>query len=755
MRRTTVLVLVLFAALVAERVRVRADLPARSDRVVSYTIRARLDPALKEIRGEMDLVWRNASSGPVDEIYFHLYLNAFRDKDSTYMREGNEDGKAGSRWDDEHPGFVRIDKLRGADGADLALTFVQPDDFNEKDATLARLKLPAPVPPQETLSLKLDFTSRLPRVLARTGWSGDPEDPSSLSFMAAQWFPKVAALRQDEKGEPRWNAHQFHRNTEFFADYGTYLVSLTVPDGYKVGATGSPSDPARNADGTVTTTFQQDDVHDFAWTASPRYRVKEFAWTFDGFCDDSAKLGLKLRELLARTAEHRGLDPSQVKPLTAVNVRILYQEDHEDLVPRIYGAAGAALACCGMWFGAYPYPTLTIVDPPAGGPAAGGMEYPTLITIFSDAHAPDYATGLETVTMHEFGHEFFYGLLGSNEFEESWLDEGFTSFVDSRVHEVALGPETAATRYGPVYVPFFRPFEAPSIYGRLRALLRFDKLIDGLPRPWKRPESLFPVPEGNVFWDYLRDMPALHFDARVRIVQPLGDRNGYLRSNTRDAMVLKGWEFANRTDYRANSYPKPALLLYTLRGLMGDAAFDRMMYAYAEKFRFGHPRTEDFLAVAKAQDASVDRFLEAMVETAERFDAAILDVSQRKVEVVGEALGQPMTQGRRAGGGEKWEWTIKVQRRGAIELPIEVWANGELLDTWMSRGRETSRTFRVLRDGPLESARLGPSWLQGIDADVSNNARSVEADGVPAATLAARWTFYVEDLVRSCAGVAR
>lgn len=745
MRRTTVLAVLLLAALAAERARVRADLPERSDRVVSYTIRARLDPALKEIRGEMDLVWRNATGKPVDEIFFHLYLNAFRDKDSTFMREGNEEGKAGSRWDQEHPGFVRIDKLRGAADKDLlpALAFVQPDDLNEKDGTLARLKLEAPVPPQETLSVKIDFTSRLPRVVARTGWSGDPEDPQSLFFMAAQWFPKIAALRQDEKGEPRWNAHQFHRNTEFFADYGTYLVSLTVPDGYVVGATGRPSDPARNADGTVTTTFQQDDVHDFAWTASPWFRVKELTWTFDSFCDGSPKLGLKLRELLARTAEHRGLDPSQVKPMSAVNVRILYPEDHEDLVDRIKQAAGASLACYGMWFGAYPYPTLTIMDPPAGGGGAGGMEYPTLITIFGDRHAPDYATGLESVTIHEFGHQFFYGLLGSNEFEESWLDEGFTSFTDARVHEVAFGPETAATRYGPAFWPYFRPFEAPSVHGRLRSLFRLGKLIDKLPHPWKRPDSLLPVPDENPLWDYLREMPAVHFDAYVRIPQPLGDRNDYLRSNTRDAMVLKGWEFANRTDYRANSYPKPSLLLYTLRGLMGEAAFDRMMYAYAEKYRFGHPRTEDFLAVAKAHDAKTGGFLQAMVETAERFDAAVLDASNRKVEEGGP--GRP----------EKQEWTIKVQRRGAIELPIEIWANGELLDTWQSRGRETSRTFRVVRETPLETVRLGPAWLRNIDADLSNNARSVEADAVPAATLAARWTFYVEDLVRSHAGVAR
>jgi len=738
-------------ALTAERARLGAELPAKSDRVVSYTINARLDPAVKEVQGEMDIVWRNTAGKPVDELYLHLYLNAFRDLDSTFMREGSERGKAGSRWDAEYPGWIRLERLRAADDTDLlsALAFVRPDDGNEKDETLALVKLPAPVAPQETVSLKAAFRSRLPRVVHRTGWAGDPDDPDSLFFMVAQWFPKVAVLRQDAKGELRWNAHQFHRNTEFFSDYGEYRVSLTVPEGYTVGATGrAAAEPTRNEDGTTTTTFVQEDVHDFAWTASPHFRVSEFEWTFDGFCDASPSLGLKLRELLARTAAHRDVEPAVVKPATPVTVRILYQEDHERLVERIRLAAGASLACYGMWFGAYPYGTLTIVDPPAGGLGAGGMEYPTLITIFADRHAPEYATGLESVTIHEFGHQFFYGLIGSNEFEEAWLDEGFTSFTDARVHEVAFGPETTTTRYGPMYTPFFRPFEAPSVYGRLRTLLRLDEPLDDLPRPWKRPPSLLPVPGDSPVWRYLSDMPALHLDSRVSIPQPLRDRDGYLRSETQDSMVLKGWEFAARSDYRANSYPKPSVLLYCLRGLMGEEAFDRMMYAYAEKYRFGHPRTEDFVAIAKEHaggDAeTVGRFLDAMVETSSRFDAAILDASQRQLE----------------GEGAPWEWTIRVQRRGAIELPVEIRVedeNGaeELLDTWRGRGRETSHVFRVQRDRPFRSVRLGPAWLEWLDADLSNNARSVAEDSVPSAALAARWTFYVEELLRTHAGVAR
>jgi len=748
--------LLLFWSLGAERAGVRAGLPESSDRVVSYTIQARLDPSAKEVAAEMDLVWRNTSGQPVDQLYFHLYLNAFQDENSTYIREGNGNGKAGEKFDTEYPGSIRIDRMRTADGTDLwqapALAFVAPDDGNEKDRTLARVQLPAPVPPGETLSLNVAFRSRLPRVLHRTGWSGDPADPESLFFMVAQWFPKVAVLRTDAEGQPHWNAHQFHRNTEFFSDYGEYRVSLTVPDSYEVGATGVPSPPVRTEEGWKTITFEQADVHDFAWTASPRFAVKEYAWSFDSFCDAApGEMGHKLRDLLARTARHREVDVDALKPQQPVSVRILHQRDHTGVVDRLWHAAGAALACYGIWFGQYPYPVLTIVDVPAGGGAAGGMEYPTLITVWADRHAPPYATGMEGVTIHEFGHQFFYGLLGSNEFEEAWLDEGFTSYTDARTFETAYGPWIETTRYGPLYTPYLRPFEAPRIWARVRDLTGLGRLADDLPRPWKKPASLLPVPEANAVWDYVRDLPRLHLDRDVAVPAPLWERKSWLASDTHDAMVMPGWEFASRGDYATNSYRKPTLFLYCLRGLMGEEAFDRALYAYAEKYRFRHPTTADFVAevtpfVPEDTKPTVAGFMEEMIDSASSFDVALIDVSQR--EVAGE------------GGAARWEWTIRVQRRGTLVLPITVTATGkdgnaELLDTWRPRPGETTRTYRVRRDQELASVRLGPDWLRDLDGDLSNDAWALDADPLPARALAARWTFFAEEILRSYARADR
>ena len=750
---------VLFLTIGADRAGLHADLPERSARVVTYTIAAELVPEHQRVKAEMDLVWRNTSDEPVDHLYFHLYMNAFRDEDSSYLREGGGGGKRGDQWEEEHPGSVTVSSMRLADGRNLWIDgtrmFEAPDDGNEDDRTLARVNLPAPVAPGETLALKIAFSTQLPRVLHRTGWAGDPDKPDSLFFMVAQWFPKLAVLRRMPDGKSKWNAHQFHRTTEFFSDYGVYQVSLKVPRNYIVGATGPRiSGPTDNGDGTVTVVHRQEDVHDFAWTASPHFHVHDYHFSFDGFVRDApGDMGARIQALLERTARHLGLPVEQVKPQKEVDVRILLQPDHAALADRFQWSAAASIACYGIWFGAYPYDVLTIVDPPSGGPSAGGMEYPTLITIYADRTAPEYVTGMEGVTIHEFGHQFFYGLIGSNEFEEAWLDEGFTSYTDSRVFEEAYGPRKTNTRYTPLHTPYFRPFGAPGMYAKLHSLLRLESWLGKLPHPWQDPDSFMPVPGGNGVWEVLRDLPPLHLDSGLKVVQPSGERGWVFEVASDDAMVMPGWHFASRRDYGVNSYGKPTVFLYALRGLMGEDAFDKAMRQYAERFRFAHPTTANFLEAVREQTPEtgrelVDGFVNAMIETATRLDVAVLSVSDRKLT---DRDDDP-----------RREWTIRVQRRGDIPVPIEVHAisedgESERLAIWHSRDRETTRTFRVVRDKPLGGARLGPDWLRFVDADISNNARVVDdrADSRAAALLALRWSLYAEEIVRSHVGLAR
>src|SRR6185503_14852687 len=174
---------------------------------------------------------------------------------------------------------------------------------------------------------------------------------------------------------------------EFFSDYGTYDVSLTVPADWPVGATGVPRDRRDNGDRTSTHRYYQDDVHDFVWTTSPDY--------------------------IERTArfEHATLAP--------VVMRLLLQPEHAGQADRHFDATRTTLKYYGEWFGAYPYGHITIVDP-AWQSGAGGMEYPTLFTAGTRWLAPARVTTPESVTVHEAGHQFWYGMVGNNEFEHAW-----------------------------------------------------------------------------------------------------------------------------------------------------------------------------------------------------------------------------------------------------------------------------------------------------------------------------------------------
>jgi hypothetical protein len=287
------------------------------------------------------------------------------------------------------------------------------------------------------------------------------------------------------------------------------------------------------------------------------------------------------------------------------------------------------------------------------------------------------------------------------------------------------------------------------VWPKVRTLL--PGWVNEIPHPWREPEGFLPDPSENGFWAYLRDMPALHGDARVAVPQPLGERGWWLEVGTHDPMVLPGWHYAERRDYSVNSYGKPTLFLHCLRGLLGEAAFDRILRSYAEAQRFRHPTTSDFLAAVAAgtpeeQRALVDGFVEAMAFGASQLDVAILSAEEREVK---------------AGDATRYEWTVRVQRRGAIPVPITVTVEDEgggstLLGEWTSRDGDTTRTFRTVQDKRMRVVRIGPDWLRNLDRDLSNNARRTgPADHRPAAVLAARWALYAEEVLRTYGGVAR
>jgi len=295
--------------------------------VANYSMDVRLDPSRKVITGRETLTWTNTSRDGVGEMWFHLYWNAFANNASTFIVEGRPTRQEVSReFQKDDWGYSRIQSIGILPGPsspayDLmpGLTFRHPDDDNTLDRTVFSVKLPKLLGPGQAIRLEITWEGKVPRPLSRTGAYKD-------YYLLGQWFPKVGVY-----GDGGWNCHQFHDTSEFFADYGTYDVRITLPARFVVGATGRRLELIRHADGTATHRFVQASVHDFAWTASPRFLEYKQRFEF--------------------------------APGKTTEIILLLQPEHQRLKDRYLKAVMAAVKLASRNYGDYPYETVTCVDP--------------------------------------------------------------------------------------------------------------------------------------------------------------------------------------------------------------------------------------------------------------------------------------------------------------------------------------------------------------------------------------------------------
>jgi hypothetical protein len=373
-----------------------------SQRVVHYEIDAKYDAAKHTVDATEVLTYHNLAGQALDHFPFHLYQNAFQ-PNSTWVREAKLAGSRDTtyeKWEAKEYGSEEIKSLEVVGQGDLTsrLQYIQPDDGNKDDKTVADVHLPKAIAPGAYVQFKIAFHDQMPETQARSGWKRD-------FLLGGQWFPKVGVFWHGS-----WNCHQYHAMTEFFADFGVYDVKLTVPEYEVVGASGVKVGEANNADKTKTLTYHGDDIHDFAWTVSPRFKVKE----------DSVYQG-------------------QMGP---VQMRILMQPAHWSQVERHEKILKESLEQFESRYGPYPYKTITLVDPEPDS-AAGGMEYPTFITGDSNWFMPAGLYLPELVVEHEFGHQYWYGMVATNEFEDAWMDEGINSYSEVKVLDSILGKNTS------------------------------------------------------------------------------------------------------------------------------------------------------------------------------------------------------------------------------------------------------------------------------------------------------------------------
>ena len=620
---------------------------------IKYEIDAGLDPETRELEGTVLLTWTNVSSRPVSEVPIHLYLNAFANEGSTFLRESarwgpGDHAEVVDRYDDPW-GWTELTEVTQIDGdeARCSVSPWRPDDANPDDETLARVGLPRTVPPGATLRLRMRFEARLPVPIARTGGVGD-------YFFVAQWFPKIAVM--DSGGN--WAAAQFHRATEFYAPFADFDVRLEVPDGWLVAATGAQT----GVDGHVR--FQQRAVHDFAFVAGSD---------------------------LVETVHDAG----------GVELRIVSPPGVQHLADRVRASVTVGLEVLGRRIAPYPYPTLTVVLPPWRGRRTAGMEYPTLITGLPGDPLLQWVDGVrlpEAVAVHELAHQYFYGLLATDERREAFLDEGFTTYWEGEILE-ALGDGS--------------PPDLGAVLGR-----RLD-------------------------WTAMRSVGL----ATLRRGESVSQRPSWLF-----APGTSGQQIYNRT----------ALTLRTAEARFGQDKTDAVFAAYYARHAFGHPRMEDFLAVAaEVGGAAMGAFLaEAWARPdvpnyrvvaadtktwtppsgwfrgqegsrVERSPAAPVQGTDGAVEVraPGWVRGANRHEGRvewrqlevvSAPGTPEAQWwvsDVRVESPGWDNLPVDVqfvFSDGAVLrDHW--DGRAAWRSWRFARRASLVRAQIGPESQLAID----------------------------------------
>ncbi len=664
-----------------------------SDQVVRYNIRAQLDAAKHAVTGQETLTWRNESADAVGELRFHLYLNAFANEKSTFIRESGGQLR-GDRLARDGWGWIDVKRMQIQGGPDLtgAIRFIHPDDDNADDRTVIAVALPKPVAPGGSITLEIGFLSQLPKVYARTGYHQD-------FHMVGQWFPKIGVY---EKAGDRyaktggWNCHQFHATSEFYADYGVYDVTLTVPDNYVVGATGVQQSAVEDAaHHTRTYRFYQEDVHDFSWTASPRFVRMERE--FDP--------GREVQPAeLAATAKLLGL-PETALALRPVRMILLMQPEHLWQADRHFRAVENAIKWFGLWYGAYPYPTMTVVDPPYGAGGAGGMEYPTLITA-GTSWWPGANNGMvEEVTVHEFGHQYWYGMVGTNEFEEAWLDEGFNTYSTGKVIDLA---------YGMRDLPF----------------------------------SLFGIPIGH-----LLGMPRINSD--------IENRGVYLFYGKHDPVVRNAWQYYDELRYAINSYYRPGTLLRTMENYLGAPVMARVMRTWFERYRFHHPDSADFEKVVnEVSGRDMTWFFDQFVygTNALNYRVGGVDCDQvetkpgsyvengKRVTVTQEDADRMDAERKRKGAADEYRIVVRLVRDGEAVFPVDMkmtLENGETVrEQW--DGRERWIRYEYTKKSKVQSVEIDPGHKILLDTSFADNSYVAKTQWLPLAKWSSDLLFWLQ-----------
>ncbi|HIG32450.1 MAG TPA: M1 family peptidase, partial [Flavobacteriales bacterium] len=370
---------------------------------VNYTIDVELDDENHTLKGMEYIDYTNNSPNDLDFLWFHIWPNAYKDNSTALFKQALELGdKKGYYSSEQERGFINGLNFK-VNGEMIKW------DYHPEHIDICKLLLNKPLKAGESIRISTPFFVKIPD--AKFSRLGHVDQ----SYMITQWYPKPAVFDKDG-----WHEMPYLGMGEFYSEFGSFDVSITLPSNYTVGATGDLQNPeeisrlnklAKITDtisnfgedmsfpvsdlSTKTLRYIQKDVHDFGWFADKRYHV--------------LKGEVKLPHSKGK-----------------VTLWTMFTNNEADLWKNSIEYMHDAVYYYSLWNGDYPYKQCTAVDGTIS--AGGGMEYPNVTVIGESGNAK----ALEEVIMHEVGHNWFYGMLGSNERLHPWMDEGINSHNELR-----------------------------------------------------------------------------------------------------------------------------------------------------------------------------------------------------------------------------------------------------------------------------------------------------------------------------------
>ncbi|MBT3251969.1 MAG: M1 family metallopeptidase [Candidatus Marinimicrobia bacterium] len=537
---------------------------------VKYDIDVKLDDKDHILRGHEKLLYMNNSPNSIDFIWMHLWPNAYKDNNTAFAKQMWENGRSKFYFSDEDDrGY--IDSLNFTiKGVPLQV------EAHPEWIDVVKLILPAPLAPGKRITIETPFKVKIPIVFSRLGHSGK-------HYEITQWYPKPAVYDMDG-----WHPMPYLNMGEFYSEFGTFDVKITIPEKYVVMGTGTilngeseyawldslaeegnkltlmPKSEIKKNSKKIkkeiakrnkeekkkedsarrykTLHFHQKNVHDFAWFADRDYIVQK----------GTLELPYNGKEVTLWS----GFLPKNAE---------LWKNSIEYLHDSGYWYS--------KFYGDYPYDHITAVDGDLS--AGGGMEYPN-ITIISKMPSKDV---LEMVIMHEVGHNWFYGILGSNERDHAWMDEGLNEFTNIWYWE---------KKYG---------LNAP---------------MEVLPKKVHK----FILKDASFRW------LAAYLGYQGRTIAKDGQ-----------PIEMVSTDFYP-SNYGSMIYSKTGIFTFYLMHYLGEEKFQKAMMDYYETFKFKHPQPRDFKAILNANlNEDLTWYLDDVYNTTKSVDYGIENISDNSVTI--------------------------------------------------------------------------------------------------------------------------